>query len=182
MHIVTADIMRLIGRVDAICITTNESLNVRGECIMGAGIAKQAKNYWPDIPLLLGNQISAGNKGVQVIKQVETTDIVSFPTKPGDTEVGTEGFTLLPKFQERFPVGTVAQGWAFMSSIDIIKTSVDELVDLAHDREWNTVAMPVPGVGFGGLPRNEVMALLEDSLDDRFWVCKLKAKPQNSRS
>jgi hypothetical protein len=46
---------------DYICITTNGYINVKGECVMGKGIALQCKERFPEFPKILGNHILKNN-------------------------------------------------------------------------------------------------------------------------
>lgn len=49
--------------LDYVGVTTNSILNKKGDLVMGAGVAKQAKEYNAYLPTLFGSQIKA--KGVE---------------------------------------------------------------------------------------------------------------------
>ena len=172
MNFWRGNILRLVGRADAVCITTNESVNREKLAIMGAGCAKTAKHFYPDLPLLLGNRLSVGDRGVQVLKKVEHTSIVAFPTKPGDRRVSSIE-DILPSLRRKTRVGDTVQGWMFKSEISIIRRSAKQLSVLADRSRWNRIAVPLPGCSNGGLRAKEVLETLEDVFDNRFWICHL---------
>lgn len=71
------NIFNLLNNKDnRICIFTNGVLKPNGDLVMGAGMAKQAKDIFPELPSVLGKQIKIGGNHVYQYKQ-----ILSFPTK-----------------------------------------------------------------------------------------------------
>lgn len=58
-------------------ITTNAIINSKGEAVMGAGTALQAKSRYPDIPKQLGHLLSIYGNHVFRLNH----NIISFPTK-----------------------------------------------------------------------------------------------------
>lgn len=52
----------------------------------------------------------------------------------------------------------------------LIARSARELREMAEQQGWETVVVPRPGCGGGGLDWREVRPLLEKSFDDRFIV------------
>jgi O-acetyl-ADP-ribose deacetylase (regulator of RNase III) len=56
------------------------------------------------------------------------------------------------------------------ADIFLIRRSAKQLVDLANMTNWQTIAMPRPGCGNGGLDWEDVKPVIESILDDRFVV------------
>jgi O-acetyl-ADP-ribose deacetylase (regulator of RNase III) len=130
------------GKCDAICITTNGIVKKNKEAVMGAGIALEASNRFPELPKILGQKlIELGNK-VFLLHEDESYSIVSFPTK---------------------------NHWKDKSDLKLIKKSILELVKLTQEKGWNKIVLPRPGCGNGGLDWKEVKKYVS-YLDDRFFI------------
>ncbi|AEG14510.1 hypothetical protein Desku_0911 [Desulfofundulus kuznetsovii DSM 6115] len=126
-------------------ITTNGSLNKRGECVMGRGIAREAKERFPELPRVLGDRIKQqGNRCFMLGKWGDYV-LVSFPVK---------------------------HRWYEKADPELIRKSASELVEIAGTCGFEEVYMPRPGCGNGRLSwEGEVRPLLRGVLDDRFVVC-----------
>lgn len=164
---------RLVGYVDAICITTNGFVKKDGTCVMGRGIARQAAKRWPDLPKILGNHIKQKGNVVGVLLEESGTKIVSFPVKPKSLYLGMQWRyriheAVVSHMAKRFHVGDTVPGWACKADLDIIRKSAIQLVTLADLNGWERVALPRPGCGAGELSWEEVKRELETLLDDRF--------------
>jgi hypothetical protein len=61
-----------------VCITTNGFVTRNGECVMGRGVAMQARTRFPQLPKRLGTAIKAGGNHVYLF---ENLNIASFPVK-----------------------------------------------------------------------------------------------------
>lgn len=143
------------NKVDAICITTNGNIKkakkyTAPRAIMGKGIAYQASRiYFRYCDIDLGYKIRSNGNIVQtfayytVPHQNIDTAIVAFPTK---------------------------HNWWQYSDLELIKTSIVQLIDLTNKRNWRKVTLTRPGCGNGGLKWEDVKPLLVDKLDDRFIV------------
>jgi hypothetical protein len=127
---------------DATCITTNGTVKKNGECVMGRGVALEAKKRWPAVPLVLGNAVNAFGNIVQSIYVIDYWSLVAFPVK---------------------------HNWWEKADLDLIARSCGQLVDLADDC-WECVALPRPGCGNGSLDWQEVKPVLGKLLDDRFVI------------
>ena len=138
----TGNIWNELGIADAICFTTNGVVKSNGRLVMGAGIALQARDRFPDLDLKLGKLvIQYGNRPMRVIK-VGKTSIVSFPTK---------------------------DNFKFPSKLELIIKSAQFLFQMTDKFEWQKVVMPPPGCGLGKLNWQEVRKELS-FLDNRFII------------
>jgi len=68
----------------------------------------------------------------------------------------------------------VKHNWWEKADLELIERSTIELVNLTNHYKWETVVIPRPGCGNGGLKWNEVKPILERYLDDRFLVITRK--------
>ena len=113
------------------CITTNGYVNSRGECIMGKGVALQAKKrYGRELALELGALIKEEGNHVHWLRD----DVLSFPTK----------FV-----------------WWRPSDLGLIYQSATELKTIAIDEPKLTFYLPRPGCSNGGLKWKDVNPVLE---------------------
>ena len=134
-------------RANAVCITTNCSIKSNKRAVMGAGVALQAREMFPDIDAVLGNIIlSLGHGdscGVYTIwaRRYEELlqSIFCFPTK---------------------------YHWKDKSILGMIERSAKCLVEIWENRVHPyIIALPRPGCGCGGLDwEKEVKPLLSDIL------------------
>lgn len=136
-----------------LCVTTNGDLNKNGECVMGKGVALQFKNLFPDLPKRIGSLIQQyGNRvfNLGLFDYAGSGEhipirIMTFPTK---------------------------HHWKEESDINLIKKSCEEIIQVCDKFKCDTVFLPAPGVGAGGLNyQNIVKPVLQLSLDDRFYIC-----------
>lgn len=136
----------------AVCVTTNGIVKADGKAVMGAGVAKECADLFPEIPLLLGDRINKfGNRVHKLGLYNRFTkygmvvyQILSFPTK---------------------------YHWRYNSDINLIIKSCTELVEIADLYEYSSVYLTPPGCGNGHLDwETQVKPNIEHILDDRFIV------------
>lgn len=128
-----------------IVITTNGHVNSRGACVMGRGVALQAKQRFPGIEIELGNLIKRYNSRVCMFSDRR---LIIFPVK---------------------------YHWSQPAVPELISESARQLVKLVDGVYFpakSHVYLPRPGCGNGGLDWATVKPLLAD-LDDRFTVVHL---------
>jgi len=138
-------------KCDWLCITTNGIVKnsgnsyLNGEAVMGAGIAKQAKERYPDLPLKLGKKIKEKGNVVSCLGKRDGKWIISFPTK---------------------------NDWKDKSSIELIKQSASQLKNYFDKQEVKPVVIiPRPGCANGGLNWEDVKKEIENILvDDNFLI------------
>jgi len=144
---------------DAICITTNGFVKKNGECVMGAGIAKDAAKRYPNMPKKLGGLINKYGNRLHIIGSMIRESIMKLH--------GETAFSYIIAFP-------VKHKWFEKADLKLIETSCKELVALANDLSWQKVVLVKPGCGCGKLDwETEVKPLVEKELDDRFEVIDL---------
>jgi hypothetical protein len=126
------------------CITTNGFVKNNGAAVMGRGCAKQAMEIFPGIEFSLGQGIEMyGNHVIKIWSAYGKTPIYSFPVK---------------------------HHWRERASLELIHQSAVELVAETDKQGFESVVLPKPGCGNGGLLWYDVRAVIYDVLDDRFHV------------
>lgn len=137
-------------------ITTNGTVKKDGTAVMGRGCALEAKEKWPGIEVNLGDKLSRLGNHVFVLHERGPWPgpiVISFPVK---------------------------HQWSEKADYQLILQSAKELVAVVTALDIDTVVMPRPGCGNGGLEwEAEVPGLIENRgiryilapiLDDRFHV------------
>lgn len=163
----------------AICIPTNGSLTRSGEAVMGAGVAKQAKERFPEVPKRLGLFLSMNaerfGKTDEELWNIpyliwHEPMIFSFPTKPSKVRSTPDNDHILKIYRD-VPPDIWIPGWKAQSNVKIIKRSAERLARVIQDcDDIEQVVLPQPGCGLGELSWFEVREILQPILDDRFLV------------
>ena len=125
--------------LDFVGITTNSILNKQGELVMGAGIAKTAKQHNKHLPLLFGSQIKA--------KEVEG---------------GFYGVLVQGKY---FAFQT-KRHWKDGSDIQDVIRSINILKRGAEKYPNKVFGLPFPAINNGGLCWRYVIKYLKDLPDN----------------
>lgn len=130
-----------------LCITTNSCLNNKGELIMGAGAALEAKLKYPNLPSSLGNVIvHLGDYGIRTIPNIAPNlDFIAFQTK---------------------------RHWRDDSDITLISNSAIMLSALAQKQKDKIFRLNFPGIGNGGLSIESVkpiIKLMPDNVEVFLW-------------
>lgn len=139
------------GKNQVVCITTNSIVKRDGTAIMGAGIAKQARDKFEGIDTVLGNMINRHGNKVHDLGYWDSYRIIAFPTK---------------------------NDWRKPSELSLIEKSAIQLSAFANLQGLNGISiyLPRPGVGYGQLKWGQVKPVIEQYLDDRFIVVTLDNK------
>ncbi len=151
------DILELIGRVDAVCITTNTCTKTNGEAVMGAGIALAFAKKFPDLPRRLGQLLIQTRHApiVHLLRYEGTTALVALPTK---------------------------MDWKQPSNLEFVLDRCKDLKELANQMMWfKSIVLPPPGCGLGGIKWEQCCPILETILDNRFWITLNNNKQNNRR-
>jgi hypothetical protein len=152
---------------DAIVITTNGFVKSDGACVMGRGIALEAKRRHPGIEYMLGDWIrEVGNIPGQLCD-----NIYIFPVKPCWDTCAADKSNVVSHMRSKFRENDRVPGWACVARTDIITESCRHFLEVFEDFQHN-IYMPRPGCGFGELDWNQVKPILETYLvTDRWKVC-----------
>jgi hypothetical protein len=120
----------------AVVITTNGMIRNNGHAVMGAGIALQAAQRFPDLPLLLANGLK---KHGNVVLYYPNWNLFTFPTK---------------------------YDWKMPSDLSLIERSCVSLAELLKrpDYAYLRVIMTKPGCGHGKLSWMQVEPILDQHL------------------
>jgi O-acetyl-ADP-ribose deacetylase (regulator of RNase III) len=125
---------------DARCVTTNGVVKSGGRLVMGAGVAKQARDRYPGIDKRLGDLVKLFGNTPHYLPDI---GVMSFPTK---------------------------HNWRDESDPALIAASAKAAVLLANAHGLKRIVLTRPGCGLGRLDWREVRELLLPILDDRFIV------------
>ena len=186
MIIVEGDLWKEVdsGKYDAVLIPTNGFVSYKsGENIMGAGVAKKAKQRYPGIEKKLGTLLKVNasrardphrkepwNIPYLIGRDDNGTRIISFPTKP--TWVYSEGYNqhVMEKFRAEVSLKGKMPGFASKSDLILIERSATEIAKIADSQNFTRIALPTVGTGQGELEVDDVLPILERHFDDRFCV------------
>lgn len=130
-----------------IAIPTNIGWTDVGMNIMGVGLAKQAADRCPDLPLWYGSWCKTFGEATPVMANREHC-IVLFPTKPLDANK--------PNLS-----------WKQPSSLGLIERGLKQLVELDIQGD---VMVPLLGCGAGRLIPSEVVPLMKRYLTDNRFI------------
>lgn len=132
---------------------------------MGRGCAREAKYRWPGIQWHVGDAIRHGGNDTRIL------------TVEGKEEwdgclclgaVHGHPVHVVPYHILMFPT---KHHWKDPSDLKLIEKSCVQLMELTDQRGWNSVVLPRPGCGMGGLKwEDEVRPLISQILDQRIYV------------
>ena len=138
------DIWAFAQNKDAyIVITTNGVVKKNGEAVMGAGLARQARDKYPGIAYGLGQALVKNGNVVHVNTKLR---MIAVPTKHHWKDEHAD--------------------------IKLIEESVQTLVKIIDKLQIKQIFLPQLGCGNGKLSWTyQIMPLISPMLDDRFTVC-----------
>lgn len=141
---------------DVKCITTNGVVKKNGEAVMGAGVAKQAKLLYPELPKVLGDILNVVGNHVAPIYRTPEYWLFTFPVKNDWKEKAK--YTLINRSAKELRI--------MIDDIDMLRSSkgIDPI---------ERIVLPRPGCGNGQLPWPDVRSIIEPYFDDRFIIVEL---------
>lgn len=150
---VTGDLWEHPAQVHA--ITTNGTIKKDGSAVMGAGCAREARERFSGIDATLGGLLAThGNRCFRIVWERRTA--------PQGT------FKLKPQIILTFPV---KHQWNQKADRQLIADSCMQAHHMANRFGWESIVLPRPGCGNGGLDyEKDVKDIVRMLLDDRFRV------------
>jgi hypothetical protein len=140
MKEIAGNIWDFYDKGEWVCITTNGTVKQNGECVMGRGVALEAKNRFIGLALSLGNYITEFGNIPIIFHQFR---LITLPVK---------------------------HNWYEKADIDLIKISCDSLRGDLSALELEKIYLVRPGCGNGQLKWADVKPEIEKILDDRFII------------
>lgn len=139
------DLWSAFGSTDLFCFTANSILRGDGRLVMGAGVARQARDRMPGLDRRLGARIRELGAAGAVYGLV----IIEAETRGRSDRMPLLG-ALQTKVHFRDP-----------SPLDLVVLSVRELAAWMHSHPGRRVDLPFPGIGLGGLDPAHVRPILD---------------------
>lgn len=125
-----------------IVITTNGTIKKNGACVMGRGVAKTARDRFPNLDKVLGRAIDRFGNQVFVLNSISDARLISFPVK---------------------------HNWQEKADLKLIERSCRQLEFVAQKNNQK-IYLVRPGCGNGQLKWDDVKPILDKYLDHRFIV------------
>lgn len=143
MILKTGDMWSAFDEAELFLFTANSTLNGKGELVMGAGMAKQAKERFPFVPKVFGNGVDAmcGSGGDFYLLHSIGWQMGS------DHKIGA--------FQ-------VKNHWRLPADIGLIERSTTVLWWFAMKHPIAKIHLNYPGVGNGGLTIEQVEPIINN--------------------
>lgn len=163
------NIWSYIGKADVLCVTTNGVIQPNGRCVMGAGIARQARDMFVDIDFFLGQHIKHHGNTPGIIYTTNGTNIYSFPTKHGKVMYDPAMY-FMSKPKKPYGPGQLVPGYLIKSDIVLIEQSAKLLNEQVDQNGYKTIVITKPGCALGGLDWFEVKPVLQRYFDDRYTI------------
>lgn len=162
-ELIGEDLFDQIATSDAICITTNCTLMANGKNPMGGGCAGAAARKWPELQEIYGRLLSLAPNVPVIMGWASKTNSDNFVSALDDTTgISTRTHTAVVAYPTMVDISEDA-------NLKLVRRSAKLLIEMADLFYWNSVVIPRPGAGIGGLDWDtEVKPELRELLDKRF--------------
>lgn len=127
-----------------IVIPTNLIVRKDGLAVMGAGLALQAAQLYPELPILLGKHLTRTKDTFPIWFKFKDKTIICFATK---------------------------HDWKDKASISLIQDNIISLTTTVLLEDWKNIAIPKLGAGLGQLQWNTIKPIMEQLLDNNYILC-----------
>ena len=132
------------SKTDLFLITTNSFVKHTGQLVMGAGIARQARDRFPGLDTTLGQAIR------------ETCG-----------HLGEYGLFISPRWPAtRLGLFQVKRHWSTDAILDLIHQSADQLTQWASTHPDCRIDLNFPGIGNGRLSPDQVLPVIKQLPDN----------------
>jgi len=132
------------SKTDLFLITTNSFVKHTGQLVMGAGIARQARDRFPSLDTTLGQAIR------------ETCG-----------HLGEYGLFISPRWPAtRLGLFQVKRHWSTDAILDLIHQSADQLTQWASTHPDCRIDLNFPGIGNGRLSPDQVLPVIKQLPDN----------------
>jgi hypothetical protein len=128
------------------CITTNVSINGKGNCVMGRGVAAEAALKFPSLPEMLAKKIREEGNRVHMFLPFPGNVVITFPVK---------------------------YEWFQRANLDLIAKSTDQLKTIATEAKDVKFYLPRPGCGNGRRDWLSEVKPIVSSLPDNVIIVSL---------
>ena len=155
MKLIRGDVMSALGTVDILLVTGNSTINKSGKLCMGAGAAKALRDRFPD----------AADEAASLLLRASGSSYYAMWWPSRDRE-GRE-FTI-GLFQTK-------HSWRSPSDLATIRASTWFLARQVTYQNRLTFALNFPGIGLGGLRREDVLGVIS-SLPDNVEIWEMEAQ------
>lgn len=145
MQLCFGDMWSVFDVTDYFCFTTNSFIKNSGALVMGAGIAKEVAQRFPNIPKQLGAKIKhLSHYGIIDAGMINSTRLIAFQVKTY---------------------------WDNNACMPLISCSSLKLEDLAREYPNRRFDLNYPGIGNGKLSEKQVFPLIRN-LPDNVYIWK----------
>lgn len=170
------------GNYDAVLIPTNGCYSFKtNEAVMGAGVAKQAKEKFPGIEKKLGFFLDHNSKKPDpqwrepwnvpyCLGVYDNITVFSFPTKPtwAHRDDKNKNKHILTRYRLELDNKSKVPGWQAKSDLILMERSAELISKVCVS--FNNIALPTVGTGHGELDPDDVVPVLQKYFDDRYTV------------
>ena len=143
------DMWSAFDDADLFCITTNSTLNKKGELVMGKGIAGKASERFTWLPKFFGDLLIKKGKERYGMLFYENWNVKHKSISDSSP------ILKIAAFQTKYD-------WKKPSPIDLVAFSIGYLQELAIHNPNKLIHLPFPGIGNGGLNPFAVKPLLDN--------------------
>lgn len=159
MRTVKGNIWKLSGAFDWVVIPTSIGWRRDGTAVLGRGLAKQAADRWPDLPIDYGEQCMLRGAATPVLahrpRGLNPRNLLLFPVKPLNAAA--------PQLSWQAPV-----------SLELIQRSLKQLRAMIFELSGGNIYLPDVGCGNGQLPTAVVRPYIEEAFKDIERVVHVK--------